>query len=132
MQDIKLKSGNILRVGLPPIRDSLNLVNTIAKSFSDRGLELKLDRDTELDFKSIFDNNKDACIKGLSDVIFNQSVLEAVLSCAERCIYVYKGTSLKITLDLFDKEDYRGDFYEIMIKIAISNIRPFFSVLLTE
>lgn len=132
MQDIKLKSGNILRVGLPPIRESLNLVNIIAKSFSERGLELKLDRDTELDFKSLFDKNKDVCLKGLSDVIFNQDVLDIVLSCAERCVYVYNGTSLKITLDMFDKEEYRGDFYEIMIRIAISNIKPFFKSLLTE
>lgn len=132
MQDIKLKSGNVLRVGLPPIIDSLNLVNIIAKCFSERGLELKLDRETDLDFKSLFENNKDACMKGLSDVIFNRSVLDCVLVCAERCVYEYNGVSQKITLSLFDKEEYRGDFYEIMVRIAIENIKPFFKSLLTK
>lgn len=132
MEDITLKSGNILKIGLPPIKKSLDLVNVVAHCFSERGLNIKLDRDTELSFKGLFEKNRDACVKGLSDVIFNPQVTHCVLECAERCIYVYNGVSQKITLDLFDKEEYRADFYEVMIKIAIANIKPFLANLLTE
>ncbi|MEE0061548.1 MAG: hypothetical protein UE295_12030 [Acutalibacteraceae bacterium] len=131
MQDIQLKSGNVLKFGLPPIIDSIRLTNTVAKVFSNRGLEIKLDRDSELSFSALFDKNPDAFIKGLADIIFEEYIMELVLKCAEKCLYVCNGVSQKITLDTFDNEKNRADFYEVMIKIAIENIRPFFGNLLT-
>lgn len=132
MEELTLKSGNVLKVGLPPIKDSLELVNIIAYIFSKRGLDIKLDRDTDLNLMTLFEKNSEACIKGLSDVIFNSQVLTCVLKCAEKCIYVNNGVSQKITLELFDKEEYRGDFYEVMIKIATANVKPFLANLLTK
>lgn len=131
MKDIQLKSGNILRFGLPPIIDSIRLVNAVARSFSQRGLEIKLDRNTELSFSSLFEKNSEAFIQGLTDIVFDEFVMELVFKCAERCVYVVNGSSQKINLDTFDSESARGDFYEVMVKIAIENIKPFFGKLLT-
>lgn len=131
MKDIQLKSGNKLRFGLPPIIDSIRLVNAVARSFSQRGLEIKLDRNTDINFATLFEKNSEAFIQGLTDIVFDEFIMELVLKCAERCVYVINGVSQKITLETFESESARGDFYEVMVKIAIENIKPFFGKLLT-
>lgn len=131
MKEITLKSGNVLRFGLPEIIKSLRLTNAIAQTFSKRGIDIKLDRETELSFKSLFDKSPEAFLKGASDVIFDENILPIVLDCASSCVYVQSGISKKITLDTFQDEVSRGDFYEIMIRIGLENVKPFFANLLT-
>jgi len=132
MKDIELKSGNILKFGLPHIEKSLRLANIVARTFSEHGLNIKLSRDTEVNIGKLFFDNQEACLKGLSDIIFNEDVSKVVLDCAEKCLYVAENKQMKITLDTFDMEAYRGDYYEVMIKIAWENIKPFFGNLLTK
>jgi len=131
MQDITLKSGNVLKFSVASFIDSIRLTNIIAKAFSQRGLNIKLDRDTELSFQGLFEKNPDAFIKGLMDVIFEEFVMDVVFKCAEKCIYVKKGVSMKVTAETFEDEEARKDFYEVMLKIAQENIKPFFGNLLT-
>lgn len=131
MKDIQLKSGNILRFGNAPFIDSIRLVNVVARAFSQRGLEVKIDRDTEISFSGLFGKNPDAFVKGLVDVVFEEFVMNLVLKCAEKCLYVVNGVTQKITLDTFENESAREDFFEIMITIAKENIDPFFKNLLT-
>lgn len=131
MKDIQLKSGNILKFGYASVIDSLRLTNIVAKAFSQRGLGVKLDRDTEISFTGLFGKNPEAFIQGAADVIFEEFVMNNVLKCAEKCLYVVNGASQKITLATFEDEKAREDFYEIMIKIAMENIKPFFANLLT-
>lgn len=131
MEDIQLKSGNILRFGVAPFIDSIRLTNLVARAFSQRGLNIKIDRETEISFYGLFGKNPDAFIQGLTDIIFEEFIMNLVFKCAEKCVYVVNGISMKITPDAFEDEKCREDFYEIMIKIAYGNIKPFFSNLLT-
>ena len=132
MKEIQLKSGNILKFGLPSIEKSLKLTNIIAKTFSEHGLNIKLNRDTEINIGKMFFDNQEACLKGLADVVFNEDVAKIVMECAANCLYVAENKQMKITLDTFDIEAYRADYYEIMLKIAWENIKPFFGNLLTK
>jgi len=131
MEEITLKSGNVLKVNVAPFIDAIRLTNIVAKAFSQRGLDFKIDRDTELKFETLFNKNPDAFVKGLADIVFEEFVMNVVFKCAERCIYVKNGVSLKINQDTFEDEEAREDFYEIMYKIAYANIKPFFANLLT-
>ena len=131
MEEITLKSGNVLKVNVAPFIDAIRLTNIVAKAFSQRGLDFKIDRDTELKFETLFNKNPDAFVKGLADIVFEEFVMNVVFKCAERCIYVKRGVSLKINPDTFEDEEAREDFYEIMYKIAYANIKPFFANLLT-
>lgn len=132
MKEIQLKSGNILRFGLPHIEKSLRLTNIVVKTFSEHGLNIKLSRDTEINVVKLFFDNQEACLKGLADIIFNEDVSKVVMECAANCLYEAEGKQMKITLDTFDVEAYRADYYEIMVKIAWENIKPFFGNLLTK
>lgn len=132
MKDIELKSGNILKFGLPHIEKSLRLANIVARTFSEHGLDIKLSRDTEVSIEKLFFGNQEAFLKGLTDIVFNEQVGKVVLDCAEKCLYVAENKQMKITLDTFDAEAYRGDYYEVMVKIAWENIKPFFGNLLTK
>lgn len=131
MQEITLKSGNILKFSMASFIDSIRLTNIVARAFSQRGLDVKLDRETELSFQGLFEKNPDAFIKGLMDVVFEEFVMDVVFKCAEKCVYVKKGVSMKVTQETFEDEEARKDFYEIMLKIAQENIKPFFGNLLT-
>lgn len=131
MKDITLKSGNKLRLGVASFIDSIKLVNVVARAFSQRGLNFKIDRETELSFQGLFSKNPDAFIKGLMDVVFEEFVMDLVFKCAEKCVYIQNGVSMKITQETFEDETARNDFYEIMYHIAYENIKPFFKNLLT-
>lgn len=131
MQEIALLSGNVLKFGIASIEDCIVLTNMVAKAFSLRGLKIKIDRDTELNVKDLFFKNKEACIQGLSDVIFDKDIMNQVMKCSEKSLYCVNGVSQKITLDVFEKEEYRKDFYDILIRVAIGSIKPFFRSLLT-
>jgi hypothetical protein len=132
MQDITLKSGNVLSVGLPEILKSIRLFNAVVKAFTQRGVDVKLSRETELNFAKLFFDNQDACIKGLSDIITSESVMNIILECGEKCLITINGRKNKINLSTFDNEDARGDFYEVLFQIAVANIKPFFQNLLTK
>ena len=131
MQEITLKSGNVLKLSPAPFIDAIRLTNIVAKAFSQRGLDFKIDRDTEVDFWVLFNKNPDAFIKGFADIVFEEFVMNLVFKCAERCVYVKNGVSVKITQDTFESEDAREDFYEVMYNIAMCNIKPFFVNLLS-
>lgn len=131
MKEITLKSGNVLKLSAAPFIDSIRLTNVVAKAFSQRGLDIKLDRETEISFSGLFSKNPDAFVKGLMDIIFEEFVMNLVFKCAERCVYIKKGVSQKITPDAFENEEARNDFYEVMYNIAYENVKPFFGNLLT-
>lgn len=131
MQEITLKSGNVLKFSHAPFIDAIRLTNIVAKAFSQRGLDVKIDRDTEISFEGLFNKNPDAFVRGLCDVVFEEYVMTLVFKCAERCLYIKDGVSQKITMDTFEDDEARNDFYEIMYKIAYENVKPFFANLLT-
>lgn len=126
MEKIALKSGRFLHLSLADVRSSFRLFQVVVQEFKKDGIDLKLDLETELDFREIFVNDTAGFISGLADVITSDAVLECVLDCATKCLYESNGTKQKITLDLFENEDYRGDMFEVFFKIVQRNLKPFF------
>lgn len=127
-----LKSGKALYVDLAPITSSWKLFQAVVMAFKKNGINLKVDLDTEINFRDIFLKNAGECLNGLMDIVVSDTVIETVLDCAAKCLYEAGGVKHKITLDTFEKEDFRADFFEVMYKIAIRNLRPFFPQLPTE
>ena len=122
----KLKSGNSLSITLAPIRDSYKLFQVVVMEFKKNGIDLKLDRDSDIDFLKIFENNVSACLNGIANIITSDAVLEVIMEMAQRCTY-YEGNNIrKVNMDLFEEEKYRGDFFEVIMKIALRNLKPFF------
>lgn len=131
MEDIKLLSGNTVRIGLPDIKQSLKLVNAVGKAFSNRGLDIKIDRNTDLSFGELFKKHPDALTKGLSDMVFDESIADIIMECAEKCLYVANGKTQKVTYETFNDIEARKDYFDVLFRIALANIKPFFAVLLT-
>lgn len=122
----KLKSGNSLSITLAPIRDSYKLFQVVVMEFKKNGIDLKLDRDSDIDFLKIFENNVSACLNGIANIITSDAVLEVVMEMAQRCIYYDGNNARKVNMDLFEEEKYRSDFFEVIMKIALRNLKPFF------
>lgn len=127
-----LKSGKALYIDLAPITSSWKLFQAVVMAFKKNGINLKVDLDTEINFRDIFLKNAGECLNGLMDIVVSDTVIETVLDCGAKCLYEAGGVKHKITLDTFEKEDFRADFFEVMYKIAIRNLRPFFPQLPTE
>ena len=62
------------------------------------------------------------------DIITSKEVKDMVFKCMERCTY----NNEKIARDTFEKEERRGDFFEVALKVATENIRPFWNRLLSR
>lgn len=131
MEKEALKSGSFVHLSLAPVGQSFKLFQAVVQEFKKNGVELKIDMDTELSFKDIFLKNTTGFINGFADIVTSDKVLECILICAEKCLYEKNGTKQKITMDLFEKEDARGDMFEVLFKIAQRNLKPFFPQALT-
>lgn len=122
----KLQSGNTLSITLAPIKDSYKLFQTVVLEFKKNGIDLKLDRDTDIDFLKIFESNVSACLSGLANIITSDAVLEVIMEMGQRCIYTVNGVSQKVSMEVFEEESNRKDFFEVLMKIALRNLKPFF------
>ena len=121
-----LKSGNMVYLNLAPVSSSFRLFQAVVQEFKKNGISLKIDLETEISIKDIFIENAEECISGLADIVTSDRVLICILDCASKCLYESGGTKQKITMDLFENESCRGDFFEVMYKIAVRNLKPFF------
>lgn len=131
MERITLKSGSKLNITLAPVYNSIKLLQEVIKAFKNNGISLKIDRETEIDFMKLFEDNSDMFLGGLAEVVSSEKVLECVLACSEKCLYEKNGVKHKINLGLFDDEEIRKDFIEVIFKISIENLKPFFPNRLT-
>lgn len=127
-----LKSGKALYIDLAPMSSSWKLFQAVVVAFKKNGINLKVDLETEINFRDIFLANAGECLNGLMDILVSDIVIERILDCGAKCLYEANGVKHKITLDTFEKEDSRADFFEVMYKIAIRNLKPFFPQLPTE
>ena len=127
MEKEVLKSGSMLYLDLAPISVSFRLFQAIVQEFKRNGISIKIDLETELSLKEIFIENAADCLSGLADIVTSDRVVDCIMYCATKCLYETRGgVKRKITFDLFDEESCRGDFFEVMYKIAVRNLKPFF------
>ena len=127
-----LSSGNYLTVNLAPVTEAFHLLQIIIYEFAKQGLDLKIDRKTEINFMEIFENNTKACLAGLAGIITSPNLLPTLQQMATRCIYEVNGVRQKIDNSTFEDENARSDFFEVYFKIAVRNIKPFFPKALSK
>lgn len=126
--DYKTESGADLTINIAPFRDVMNLKNAIQKTI--KGEELS--ELGNLDIESLKKGNSQGIFSGIVNAIMavdsSDEVYKATFKCLERCTY----NDEKITERLFDKEETRADYYEIVFFCIRDNLEPFFRNVLSR
>lgn len=122
-----LKSGATLDITISNIKNGYALFQAVVGEFKKNGVKLTFEKDDDLlDFGKIFSRDMSAFIDNLLNVVTSDSVVNLIFACAGSCIYEKNGVKQKITWELFEQEENRGDFFEVMFLIAKRNLAPFF------
>lgn len=118
MSKFILASGKVVDIPLATIEQALNLYQVVANECKHANLDLKIDDDTTV--WQLLNKNTEA----LLNIVSSTAVLEAIQECCAKVLYDKQHFSIQ----LFEKEDYRGDFFPMLELIALENLRPFFPV----
>lgn len=113
MREVTLKSGRVLKVSPAPFSDAKSLYQSIAGEI--RGVDLRV---------GILGVYKDM----LCSIISSKPVEESLWKCMGRCIY----DGVKITPDVFEDNEKRGDYYEIVSEVVKENTDPFVKSLFAQ
>lgn len=116
MNKYQLKSGAIVEFNLATIEQGLTLFRSIVYECQKSGLELKMNSDTSI--ADLLSQNSSA----LLNVIGSVGVLEAVKGCCDKVLY----NKTRFSMELFEDERARGDFFSVMTLVALENLAPFF------
>lgn len=120
MQKFMLQSGKVVELSLAPIETALNLYRTVIWECKNAGLDLKISDDETI--ADLILKNTEA----LLNILGSERVMEAIKECSVKNLY----DKQRFSIELFEKEDARGDFLPVIYLTAIENIRPFFPNLL--
>lgn len=126
----QLSSGATIDISVADIRTGYALFCDVVRAFKQYGLDLSVPE--KWSFQEIIRTNTKQVINGFLDVVTSQEVLDQLLVCGERAVYTKKGVSQKVTMEVFEKEENREDFFEVLYKIAMENLRPFLPKALTK
>ena len=116
MNKFQLKSGSMVEFNLASIEQALTLFRTIVLECKNAGLELTMNEDTKL--VELFLKNTPAFL----NVLGSEMVLEAVKGCCNKVLY----NKQRFSMELFEDEKARGDFFGVMTLVAMENLTPFF------
>lgn len=108
MKEIKLPSGADLKMNLAPFEDSKNLYQALLEEA--KGVNFSASSDMIGVCRDIF------CI-----AFSSKKIEKMVLKCAERCLY----NDLPIKADVFESNEARQDYFDMMFEIAMENVMPF-------
>lgn len=116
MKEVTLPSGKILRIDLAPFADSKALYQAVLEEL--RTVPMR-DED-EIGVNML----KDLFCTGLS----SKRVDKALEKCLARCLY----DNTKITDEIWEPEEARGDYMKVLLEVAKENIVPFVKSLSAE
>lgn len=116
MNKYQLKSGAIVKFNLATIEQALTLFRAIVRECKSAGLELAINENMSI--ADLFLKNTPA----LLNVISSEVVLEAIKGCCDKVLY----NDARFTMELFEDEQARGDFFAVMTLVALENLTPFF------
>lgn len=119
-KEVKLPSGAILKIGLPPFAVSRDLYQAVLEEA--KGILIGSKTEMASVYKDLF------CIG------FSSKKIEACLwKCFEHCQYNNGQTGdLKIDKDTFEPEAARDDYMTVCMEVAKENIHPFAKSLYAE
>lgn len=109
MKEVTLPSGATLKITLAPFTQSRDLY----QAFLEELKGLKIDPTEEVDASFIKDLG---CV-----ALTSKKVETALWTCMQRATY----NDLKITLDTFEPEASRDDYFTVCLEVAKVNIQPF-------
>jgi len=119
MRKYLLASGKKLEFNLAGIEQAVELYRAVLNECKNAGLDLTLTNETQL--IDVISRNKEAII----NIFASKTVMEAVQDCCSKVIYDGKHFSL----ELFEDEAARADFFGCLVIIGAENILPFFPFL---
>lgn len=116
MQKYILKSGKLVELNLAPIEQALALYRAVIYECKGAGLDLTIKEDTTV--AELLDRNMEAKL----NIMGSELVMEAVKDCCAKVLY----DKQRFDMGLFEEEKNKGDFFPLLILVAIENLRPFF------
>lgn len=116
MRKYQLASGKILEFNLAGIEQALELYRAVLSECKNAGLDFNLTEEDKL--IDVLLKNKEA----LLNIASSSNVMEQIKLCCNKVIY----NKQKFSMEIFEDEKARGDFFAVMVIVGLENIRPFF------
>lgn len=130
-----LNSGASLDVSIADVRTGFRLFGKVVNEFKKNGVNIEVYYDPkkgiQIDKMLEDKNNRNFIFEGFLDVVTSEDILEILLECGKSAVYEKDGVQQKVTMAAFENENNRGDFFEVMKLILMTNIKPFFPQALT-
>lgn len=115
MRKYILRSGKKIEFNLSSIENALSLFRTFTSELSRSKLTLPTD---ELTFGELLEKNQSI----IFNILSSEHVTECIKACCDKVLY----DGQRFSMDLFEDEENRQDFFGLMTLIGVENIRPFF------
>lgn len=112
----QLHSGKKVEMNLVPMPQALALYRSIIQECKGAGLDIS--GATEKTIAQLLMKNIDAIL----NIISSETVINAIQDCCSKVVY----DNQRFSLEVFEDEKARGDFFGLMTLVAVENLRPFF------
>lgn len=116
MLKFQLKSGKIAELNLASIDNALALYRAVIQECKGVGLDISGEDETTIG--DLLKKNMEAIL----NILGSEQVMEAIKNCCDKVLY----DKQKFSMDIFEDERARGDFFGLMLLVAVENLRPFF------
>ena len=116
MLKFQLKSGKIAELNLASIDNALALYRAVIQECKGAGLDISGEDETTIG--DLLKKNMEAIL----NILGSEQVMEAIKNCCDEVLY----DKQKFSMDIFEDERARGDFFGLMLLVAVENLRPFF------
>lgn len=116
MLKYQLQSGTIVEMNLATVPQAVSLYRAVVHECKGAGLDIS--GITTSTIGDILLKNIDA----LLNIISSEYVINAIQECCDKVLY----NGQHFSLELFEDEKAKGDFFGLMILVASENLRPFF------
>lgn len=123
----QLSSGATIDATIAPVTLGFKLLQTCLKEFKKGGLDYDFKADDDISsVTDIFVKNPNKFLAGLVDVIASPEVMDLIMQCGNSAVYCKNGVSQRVSWEVFEDENCRGDFLEVLKVIAEKNLKCFF------
>lgn len=116
MLKFQLKSGAKIEYNLAGIEQALKLYRALIAECKNAGIDITIAEDNTV--ADVIMKNKEAVL----NIIGSENILDCIKDCCEKVLY----NGQRFSMELFEKEEARQDFFPLMVLVGVENVRPFF------
>lgn len=116
MLKYQLKSGKTVELNLAPVETALALYRAVVGECQRCKLDLTITE--EMTMLDLLMKNSEILLR----VMGSEYVMEAIKACCDKVLY----DKQRFSMELFEDEKARGDFFGVMVLVALENLIPFF------